>query len=109
MICYHFLIGILAFKFEDIGFFLHVQSSLIDFSKGTLFPLALLPPGLLTVVNYLPFPHTVYTPASLLCGQISLNEAWHALGVLLLWTLALILTCCLSYRHLRVRFDGVGI
>ena len=43
MACYHFFIGVLTFKFLEIGFFMHIQGNIIAFVTGSIVPLSLLP------------------------------------------------------------------
>ena len=109
MSCYHYFIGILAFKFLDINFFLHVQGSIIAFVTGSMIPLSLLPDSLLFVLRLFPFTHVAYTPAMLLSGQIDLREGLFGLAVIAGWTLAMFAISQFSYIRLRVNHDGVGI
>jgi len=109
MVGYHYLIGILAFKFLDIGFFLHVQGSIISFATGALVPLSLLSGTVVGVLRFLPFTHVVFTPAMLLTGQISVDEGLFGAGVLLVWVAVIVFMGQTTYRRLRVRYEGVGI
>ena len=109
MAAYHYLVGIMAFKFIEIGFFMHVQSSIIAFATGSMVPLSLLPAGVLAVFRFLPFTHVIYTPVMLLCGNMSAEEGLLSLGILAAWTLAIYFLSQFSYRHLRTKYDGVGI
>jgi len=109
MSCYHYFIGVLTFKFMEIGFFMHIQGCIIAFVTGSLVPLSLLPGNLLGVMRYLPFPHVVYTPVMLLCGQAGAEEGLFGIAVLSIWTAAMLAVSQYTYRHLRVKYDGVGI
>jgi ABC-2 type transport system permease protein len=106
---YQFLIGILTFKFQDMGFFTHVQGPLLSFFTGTLVPLALLPEAALKVLRFLPFTYVTYTPAMLLTGQATAGEGCLGLAVLSVWTAALYVVGQWAYHRLRIKFDGVGI
>ena len=106
---YHYLIGILAFKFVDIGFFLHVQGSIIAFATGSLVPLSLLPETVVDILRFLPFTHVVFTPTMLLTGQIGIGEGFFGFVVLTVWATAIVLIGQTTYRKLRVRYEGVGI
>ena len=109
MACYQYFIGILTFKFMEIGFFHHMQGSIIAFATGSLVPLSLLPTSIITVLRYLPFTHVVFTPAMLMTGQIGFGDGLFGLIVLLSWIVAMFLTAQYTYRRLRVKYDGVGI
>jgi len=109
MVCFRFFIGILTFKFQDIGFFIHVQMGLISFLTGSVVPLALLPEGLLRTLNFLPFIHVIYTPVALITGQT--DAARGLLGLLILsgWMAVMLVINQKVYNRLRVKFDGVGV
>jgi len=109
MACYHYTIGVLAFKFLEIGFFLHVQGSIIAFATGSFVPLSLLPENALYILRFLPFTHVVFTPAMLLCGLADAAEGLFSLAVISTWALIMFAISQYSYRHLRVKYDGVGI
>lgn len=106
---YHYCIGILAFKFVDINFFLHLQGNIIAFATGSLVPLSLLSDSAVGFLQFLPFTHVVFTPAMLLTGQIRFNEGVFGMIVLLIWTVVIILGKQMLYKRLRIRYEGVGI
>ena len=109
MVGYHFFVGVMAFKFFDIGFFTHVQESIIGFVTGSMIPLSLLPGGVVNVLRYLPFTHVVYTPAMLLTGQTGAAGGLIGLCVLSSWTVAMLAVAQTAYTKMRLRYDGVGI
>jgi ABC-2 type transport system permease protein len=109
MACYHYTIGVLTFKFLEIGFFMHVQGSIIAFATGSLVPLSLLPENALFILRFLPFTHVVFTPAMLLCGLADASEGFFSLAVISAWALIMFAISQYAYRHLRVKYDGVGI
>jgi len=109
MVSYHYFLGILTFKFMDSGFFQHVQFAVIAFLTGCVIPLSLLPDGVLGVLNFLPFTHVVYTPAMLITGQAGMGDAWLGLAVLLCWAAGMMAVVQITYKRLRIKYDGVGI
>ncbi|MDR3121273.1 MAG: ABC-2 family transporter protein [Clostridiales bacterium] len=109
MVCYHFFVGILAFKFQDVGFFLHVQGNLIEFATGAIVPLALLPEGAMAVIRFLPFPYVTYMPAMLICGRAGVAEGLFGLAVVAVWLAVILFVNRCTYRRLRIKFDGVGV
>jgi len=109
MVSLKFFIGILAFKFQDSGFFMHVQGNIVSFAAGSLFPLSLLPAAARTALGVLPFGYVNYTPAMLISGQMTFSQGLPGLGVLAAWTLAMFAVSQRAYQRLRVRYDGVGI
>ena len=109
MVTYHYFIGLLAFKFQDVWVFIMVQFTAVEFSKGALLPLNLLPETMFNVIRFLPFPHMVFTPAMLFIGRMDLREGLYSLGILLLWLIGMTVVAQITYGRLRVKYDGVGI
>jgi ABC-2 type transport system permease protein len=109
MAAYHYIIGVLTFRFLDIDFFLHVQGMIISFATGALIPLSMLPERVLLVLNLLPFTHVVYTPAMLITGRLSAAEGLAGLCVILIWVAAASVAARFIYTKMRTLYDGVGI
>lgn len=109
MVSYHFFIGVLAFKFQDVTFFLMLQTNILHFTQGGLIPLNLLPQGVVDIMLFLPFPHVVFTPTMLLIGEMAIEEGFKYLAVILAWTVFMYALSQLTYNRLRVKYDGVGI
>ena len=109
MVGYHYFVGIMAFKFLDIGFFMHVQGCIISFATGSMIPLSLLPGSVVGVLRFLPFTHVVYTPAMLLTGQINAADGLAGLCVISAWAVAMLASAQTMYKRMRIKYDGVGI
>jgi ABC-2 type transport system permease protein len=109
LISYHYCIGLLTLKFQDVGFFLHLQGNIIAFVSGALVPLSLLPGAVTGILRFLPFYYVTYTPAMLLTGQAGAGEGRLGLGIITAWALVMALVSHRMYQRLRVRYDGVGI
>ena len=109
MAAYHFIVGVLAFKFLDIGFFLHVQGNLIAFFTGAIVPLSLLPRAVNGVLKYLPFTYVTYMPAMLITGRTGAADGAFGLAVVSCWAVAAIAAGHFLYERLRIKFDGVGV
>jgi ABC-2 type transport system permease protein len=109
MVSYQYFIGLLTFKFQDIGFFTHIQGNLLAFLTGSIVPLSLLPDGVQGALRFLPFTYVTYTPAMLLTGRKDGRAGLLGLLILALWTVGMILISHLAYQRLRVQYDGVGI
>jgi ABC-2 type transport system permease protein len=109
MAAYQYFIGILTFKFQDIGFFLHIQGNIIAFITGAMIPLTLLPDGIVQILRFFPFYYVHYFPAMILTGQGSFREALAGLGIICFWTLAMLIIGHSTYERLRIKYDGVGI
>ncbi|MDQ7094336.1 ABC-2 family transporter protein [Desulfosporosinus sp. PR] len=108
MMCFHHLLGMLAFKFLSVSTFLHAANNLTAFLTGALIPLALLPEWSITAMRMFPFYYVTYLPAMLLTGQ-SGEEALTGVITLACWTGGLLALNHFIYHKLRVQYDGVGI
>ena len=109
MVLYHIFIGLLAFKFQEVWLFLHVQSTFIEFTQGAWIPLILLPEAALRIISFLPFPHVVFTPTMLIIGKMDLHEGLVSFGILLLWIAGMAALGQFTYHRLRIKYDGVGV
>ncbi len=107
MVQLDFFLGILAFRFQDVGLFLMIKSNLLAFVTGTMVPLALLPEAVQGVMRLFPFYYVNYLPAMLFLGREG-PAALPALAVLTGWILLFIPINRLTYRRLRTRYEGVG-
>lgn len=108
MIQLNYFLGILAFKFQEIGIFLMIKSNAVAFVTGALVPLVLLPQGIVSVMRFFPFYYVTYLPSMLLIGKNE-NEAFTGIVLLSGWLLSFTLLNKYAYNKLRVIYDGVGI
>lgn len=85
--------------------FIFVQASFVTYSgygvfvarnalqqtfSGLSAPLILFPPRLRAISEWLPFRHTIHTPASIYLGWLSGEKVWSALGAQALWAILLL-------------------
>ena len=105
---FHFFLGILTLKYQDIWLFLMIKSNMLAFLSGTMVPLTLMPEGVLKVLRLTPFYSAAHLPAMLLLGKAG-GEAPAGMLVLVLWIGIFALLNKQTYAHLRTRYDGVGI
>lgn len=108
MIQLNFFMGMLAFKFQDISFFLIIKSNLVTFVTGGLVPLMLLPQNIVSMMKVLPFYYVTYLPSMLLIGKNE-HEATTGIMMLSLCLFVFVLLNKKAYDKLRVIYDGVGI
>lgn len=108
MVQLNFFLGILAFAFQDVSFFLMIKGMLVSFVTGSLVPLNLLPHGTQEAMRVFPFYYVTYLPSMLLVGK-NHHELAAGLISLLVWVLLFIPLNRVAYQQLRVRYDGVGI
>jgi len=108
MVQFNYFLGVLAFKFQDIGIFLMIKGNIVAFVTGTLVPLVLLPQGFVYAMRFFPFYYVTYLPSMLLIKKNE-NEALIGIIVISAWLLLFTMLNKLAYNKLRVVFDGVGI
>ena len=104
----NFFLGLLTLKFNDIGNFLMIKDLIMEFIKGGLIPLALLPPAVIAVMRCLPFYYITYLPSMLLIGRGG-EEITMGLITLAGWMVILLAINSITYERLRRKYDGVGI
>lgn len=104
----NYFIGILAFKFLDVWMFMMIKDNVVQFIRGSLIPLILIPSQVLTIMKYFPFYYVTYLPSMLLLGR---NEGERTIGIttLVLWNIVFGLLNTITYKRLIRRYEGVGI
>lgn len=92
--------------FSNYGIFV-AKSALQQAFSGLSAPLALFPPSLRAVAEYLPFCHTIHSPVSIYLGDVSGPAVWQVLAVQAAWAAGLLLTgralLGLSLRYLEIQ------
>lgn len=104
----NYYIGILAFKFLDTGVFMMIKDNILEFVAGSFIPLALLSEKVLTVMRFFPFYYVSYLPSLLLMGRNG-HEALQGGAVLIAWNLFFAALNAITWKRLKVKYDGVGI
>jgi ABC-2 type transport system permease protein len=101
--------GLLTFWFLEIQGFVILSMAIESFLGGQIFPLDLLPAGVLRVAEYLPFYYQMYFPAAIFTGRIDDPILIvRGLGIALGWVVILLAgTQLLWARGLR-RHTAVG-
>jgi ABC-2 type transport system permease protein len=103
-------IGLLSFWFLEISSFLFIVMSLNYFLSGHMVPLDLLPEGLRTVLEWLPFQYMAYFPAKVFLGTSDMTPerlGWGLAGQLGWVVMFAALSRVLYLRGLR-RYSAFG-
>jgi ABC-2 type transport system permease protein len=82
--------GLLTFWFLEIQGFVILSLAFESILGGQIFPLDLMPAGLLRAAELLPFYYQTYFPAAILTGRIDLALALRGLGIGSAWVVALL-------------------
>ncbi len=103
-------IGMISFWFLEISSLLFIVMSLNYFLSGHMVPLDLLPGGLRTVLEWLPFQYLAYFPAKMLLGTPDVTPAALGRGLItqLGWVLLFIALSRFLYRRGLRRYSAFG-
>ena len=109
MISFYFnvIYGFMAFFFKNLWGTTLIKETIVGFLSGSTIPLAFLPSGLATVLNFLPFASLAYTPVMIYMGMYSIGEILWRIGLQLFWLLVMIglskLVWNSAVRHLSIQ------
>jgi ABC-2 type transport system permease protein len=102
------LIGMIGFWFLEVSSLLFVYMLFSFFLSGHMFPLTLLPEGIGTFVNFLPFTYLAYFPAAIFLGKIPPEDLPAELAIEFCWLVFFIVACRLAYARGVKRYSGYG-
>lgn len=85
-----FVLATLAFWVLEISTLVFILYSFEYFLSGRIFPIDVLPEGLRTVLNALPFPYELYFPVAVWMGKVTGSAMWSGLAIQAAWTLAML-------------------
>jgi len=80
-----YTMALLAFWLLEISTFIFILFAFEYIAGGHLFPLDILPPGLLAVLQFTPFPYQLYFPVGVYLGRIQDAELVRGLAVQAAW------------------------
>ena len=101
-------IGMIGFWFLEVTSLLFVMMLFSFFLSGHMFPLTMLPEGVLEVVNFLPFKYLAYFPAAIFLGKIPEDELAFELCIEAAWLAFFIVLCRFAYTRGIKRYSGFG-
>lgn len=83
-----YTLALLAFWVLEVATFIFIAFAFEYIAGGHLFPLDILPPGLMEALAYTPFPYLLFFPVSVYLGQTTGAALWRGLALQAGWTLA---------------------
>lgn len=104
----NYFIGILSFKFYDIGAFNIIKNNIFEFITGTFIPLALFPMWIQSGMKLFPFYYIYYYPSSMIVTGDK-RDLLSAVIILMCWNVFMFVTIKITYEALRKKYEGVGI
>lgn len=103
-----FCVGMLGFWLTEIGFFFEaVRIVFIAFSGG-IFPLDVFGPGVVSVMNWMPFKYTVNFPVDVLCGRVQGGDILTGCIIMAAWTIPLCILAYVIWRAGLKRYVAAG-
>lgn len=103
-----FTMALLAFWVLEVSTFIFILFAVEFLASGHLFPLDILPPSLVGLLAYTPFPYQMFFPVSIYLGRTTGAEIWQGLAVQALWVVMMaILARTVWERGLR-RYGAYG-
>ena len=103
-VCY----GFMAFFFKNLWGTTLIKETLVSFLSGAVVPLAFLPSGLATVLNFLPFASLSYTPVMIYMGMYTYPQIAMRLGLQLFWMVVMFGVSKLIWRSAVKRLAVQG-
>ena len=79
--------GFMAFYVKNLWGMGILKNSIVNFLSGSLIPLAFMPDGLRTVLEYMPFSSMSYTPVMIYMGKYDTGEIIFRLGIQAVWAI----------------------
>ncbi|WP_145177285.1 ABC transporter permease [Rubripirellula lacrimiformis] len=101
-------IGMIGFWFLEVSSLLFVFMLFSFFLSGHMFPLTMLPPGIESFVNFLPFKYLAYFPAAVFLGKVPEEELPLEMAVEAAWMTFFIIVCRVAYARGIRRYSGFG-
>jgi len=101
-------IGMIGFWFLEVTSFLYIINTINFFVSGHMFPLDLLPSGLVTILKILPFQYLAYFPAMVFLNKVPADELWWWLAAELAWALFFMVMARWLYRRGLRHYSAYG-
>lgn len=101
-------IGMIGFWFLEVSSLLFVYMLFSFFLSGHMFPLTLLPPGIESFVNFLPFKYLAYFPSAVFLQKIPDDELPMEMAAEAAWLVFFIVVCRFAFNRGVRRYSGYG-
>lgn len=108
MMLFHHTIALMSLRFKDIGGFMMLKRSFVEFFSGAMIPLILMPDWLQGILKYTPFYYVIFYPVNLLLGQES-QPPWIAILMLIFWCGVFYTAAQYWIKNAHQFYEGAGI
>jgi len=103
-----FTLALLAFWLLEVSTVIFIVFAFEYIAGGHLFPLNILPPWLLQILNFTPFPYQLFFPVSIYLGQTHGVDIWRGLAIQSLWVIFFYLLARLVWKRGIRKYAAVG-
>jgi len=106
---FDFTVGLTGFWLHKVSSLNILQSALIYFLSGAMFPLSLLPQWAQTLSSVLPFQYFVYYPAQIYLGNITGMQAINGFFIEIIWLGIFYAVYTVVWNKGLKEYTGVGV
>ncbi len=103
-----YLLSLLAFWMTEVWAVFIGFNLLTNIMSGGVFPLDIFGPAVNRVLQWLPFPYTIYFPVNIWSGKISEAEIGTGLVIQAIWTVVAALVASSCWRYGIKKYVAVG-
>lgn len=101
-------IGMVGFWLLEVTSLLYIVNTLNYFVSGHMFPIDLLPRGVVTAMKFLPFQYMAYFPAAVFLGKVQGTALWQGLFAEAAWAILLAGLARVLYNLGLKRYSAYG-
>ena len=103
-----FTMALLAFWVLEVATFIFILFAFEYLAGGHMFPLDLLPPAVLRILEFTPFPYMLYYPVQIYLGRVEGAALWQGLAIQAFWVLAIFGLARLVWSRGLRHYSAVG-
>lgn len=103
-----FTMALLAFWVLEVSTFIFILFAFEYIASGHLFPLDILPAGILKVLYYTPFPYQMFFPVNIYLGRVTGAELYQGLAIQAGWVVATYLLARFVWSRGIKKYSAVG-
>lgn len=103
-----FTMALLAFWLLEVSTVIFILFAFEYLAGGHLFPLNILPAGLVQALNFTPFPYQLFFPVSIYLGQTKGPELWQGLVIQCAWVVFFYLLARIVWSRGIRKYSAVG-
>jgi ABC-2 type transport system permease protein len=103
-----YAMALLAFWVLEVSTFIFILFAFEYIAGGHMFPLDILPPAILKVLSFTPFPYQMYFPVSIYVGKSTGAALYQGLVIQFLWVVAAYLFARFMWARGIRKYSAVG-